>query len=265
MIKARRMLFTFLLTVIGSSLGGILALGTAWTTVKRYFQRTLARHLSEIIPSDMSTAVVLASHHAGKEKAKWIVSVLTKSELLKEDSTTVLDLAGATHFDLLDELIPIVKEVQVYDGKIGVQYLAENRAALLTTGKLNLRQGENIKGKLVAFADAEVFDVVLAIDILHAIRPDQRHETVTEWARLVKPVGGAIVVVFETEPLSTVSEAGIIQGIFFRANYVAVKGLLESIGFGKVVVYEFPEDNRMAIVGIKGKSTPIQDKSWSQQ
>ena len=249
------MFLALLLTVIGSSFGGILALGTAWAGVKRYIQRSLARHLADVIPRDMSTAIVLARNHEGKEKAQWICDILRKSVSISLTDTSVLDLAGGTHFDLIEALIPKVNSVDVYDGKVALQYLAENRVNLLTSGKVALKEGENLIGKLSSFADTDCYDVVLAIDILHVVHPDFRHDVVREWTRLVKPNGGFIVVVFEVEPLSSVSQAGVLQGIFFRTNHVLVRGLLETQGLTLVEIYEYPSESKVAIIAKKGFSS----------
>jgi hypothetical protein len=252
------MILTFLFTILGGSLGGILALGTIWANCKRWFQFSMARLLADAIPKDASSAAVIARNNEGKEKAEWFVSLVEKTggtTTLNSERTKILDLAGGTHLDLLELLLIKVKEIQVYDSKFALKYLADNRTSLLTSGKVNLREGDSLVPGPGVFQQDETFDIVLAIGILQTIPHEKRHEIVAQWVKLIKSSGGLLVVEFEVEPLSAVSQAGVIQGLFFRANYPQVKGLLESNGMQVIISSFFESENRVAMVAKKGSAS----------
>jgi len=161
-------MLTALIAIIGSSIGGIFAFGTVWAGIKRYIQRSLARQLAEAIPRNAATAIVLANAQRGKVKANWICSLLQKHAALQQKDTVVLDVAGGTNLDLLEELSSFVKRIDIFDSKVAAKYLSEHNGALLTKGCANFLEAES-RIDNHSLDKAQLYDIVIGIDILHSI------------------------------------------------------------------------------------------------
>ena len=240
------MLITLLLTIIGSSIGGLLAIGTAWASVKRMIQRSIARHLSDVLPRDRASAIVLAQYHGGREKVDWLMNVITVAAGADENSK-VLDIAGATQLALLDRVTSHVASVTLYDSKVAFEFMLEQRPSLGVNTKVKRQEGDKLVGDL-GFADGTTFDVVVVIDAIHQVAPDLRSDAIRSWTRLVNHDGGRMVIVFEADPLSDVSQAGVIQGLFHRIHVTAIKALLAAEDMVVYDVLRYPPEFRVAVV-----------------
>lgn len=243
------MFLTLLFTLIGSSIGGLLALGTAWASIKRMMQRSLAYHLKDAIPKDRAAAIVIAGSHAGPSRTAWISNAIFNLAGAT-DKTTVLDIAGGTHLDLLQDLIPRVKEVHVYDGRCALDYMHEKMSLL--KDKLKITEGEDLFGDFGGLVGSRSFDVVLLLDIIHTIRPELRQNAVQNWVKLVEQEKGIMIIVIEEDPLTDVSQSGVIQGIFFRISLPAIKALLAAEGMVVQEVLPFREEHRLAVIARRG-------------
>jgi len=247
------MVISFLITLIGGSIGGLLALGTAWAGLKRQMHRSIARQLAYGIPRDLSSAILMSSRQSDLQKVQWLMDVLQESAKVNE-SSTVLDVAGGTHFGLLDRLSVTAKSVTVYDGKAAREYMSEKRPSLMQDDKITFESGEDLVDLKDALQELS-FDVVVMLDIFHTIRPEKRQEAVHQWVKRVKNDGGRLVVVIEEEPLTSVSQAGVVQGVFHRIHVSALKALLAAEGMAVYKTSRFPSEHRVAIVARRGQSS----------
>ena len=247
------MFLALLLTVLGSSIGSLLAVGTAWAGIKRYYLRIIARRLANGIAPDLISASVMASNQSGSAKVEWLVDTMRDSAKVDGESS-VLDVAGGTHFDFVEKLAFVAKRVCIYDGKHALDYLSDKRPLLLQNNKITIKQGEDLVDEIPALQDA-TFDVVVMVDLLHKILPSKRQEAMHQWISKVKPDGGRMVLVIEEDPLTDVSQAGVVQGIFHRMNISAVKALLGAEGLTVYDSFRFPQECRIALVAKRGQIT----------
>lgn len=233
-------------------MGGLLALGAAWAGAKRYMQRWFARQLADAIPRDMSAALVLARNHGGEKKTSWLMEILTETMNVNE-KTRVLDIAGGTHLDLLGRLLPIVRSVDIYDGQYAFQFLKEKAPFLVSDSKLNMIEGESLLD--MTKLENDEFDVVILMDVLHRIPPEDQQRAIEQWIKLVSPSGGQLLIIIEEEPLTDVSQAGLIQGLFHRMPEHVLRNYIAAAAEGITLVdaVRFPEEYRVALVYRRGQ------------
>lgn len=254
-----KMSLLVILYLIGSGLGGLLAIGTCWSGAKRYIHRSVALRLAQPFAMDANTVAVLASHHASSERAAWLVSVLTRKMSTSTSSSpiTLLDICGATHIDLIEQLFTATPEsnweYEVFDSQPAMQFLLRNPTALALVEQKRLIVNAGASLEQIS-AQRQVYDFVLVLDnIVHSMPPHKRLVYFKAWAELIKPNEGFFIVVMETDPYTETSEAGMLQNVFHRMSVAQLRLLLESSGLGQCETEYF--DNKVCVVARKHVNT----------
>jgi hypothetical protein len=251
------MFLALLFTILGGSISGLLALGTAWAGAKRYMQRWFAKQLADAIPRDMGAAIVLARNHGGVYKTEWLVGIL--KDVISE-RTSVLDIAGGTHLDLLTYLVGLVRQINVYDGPVAFQFLREKSPMLIADDtKLKLVEGEVLVN--TAPFTGQTFDLLILMDVLHRVAPQDQRKAIEDWVKLADPTGGHILIVVEEEPLTEVSQAGLIQGTFYRVHEHILRSYLAAEGVSVVATARFRDEFKVAYICRRGQVAISADTS----
>lgn len=232
------MVLLFIVYLIGSGLGGLLAIGTCWTASRRYLQRSVALVLAQPMAVDGASVAILASHHdRDGDRTLWILKLVSKLAFRgdEHDASSLLDICGATHVALLEQVAELHPEwnLEVFDSQPAIQHLLRSQVLLprLAQNKLVVNPGASLDH--VTSAQSH-YDVVLVLDnLVHSLPPHKRLGYFQAWAQLVKPNSGHLLVEIECDPLSETSEAGILQRVYHRISPAQLRLLLESSGLGQ--------------------------------
>lgn len=244
------MLFALFLTVVGGGVGGLLALGTLWATISRYIERSVARSLASDVARDAAQNAVRVKIQSGLDKAQWIVDSLRK-DLPSLESSRILAVGGASQLDLIALLVKQAKQVEVVDGEIAINYLQESYAKRDEPSENILTwQAESLDERMLDSVSHEKrYDLVLVVELIHVFPRARWPAVIGTWAKLLHENGGCVLVVFEDDPLSSLAEAGLLQGLFHRVSPAQLRVVLESCGLTPFQTFSF--ENRKAILASK--------------
>ncbi|KAH9260675.1 hypothetical protein BASA81_001142 [Batrachochytrium salamandrivorans] len=191
------MVLLFICYLIGSGLGGLLAIGTCWTASRRYLQRSVALVLAQPMAIDSASVAILASHHNGdRERTLWMMELISKLALGGgEDNPFLLDICGATHVELLEEVAEHHPEwsIEVFDSQPAIQHLLRSQVLLprLALDKLVVNPGASLDH---ITSTQSHYNLVLVLDnLVHSLSPHKRLGYFQAWAKLIKPNSGYLL------------------------------------------------------------------------